>query len=251
MLSTIFFCFLPAFATHESRDSMPAEVANTERFLAHLPLFTELEATDLARIAASVTQLDAPRRTVLFRRGEPCVGFHAVVYGQVKLAVRAAGGAEKVIDLVGPQQTFGEALMFLEKPYLVDAETLADTKLLFVPRDTVFAALDADPRIALRMLGALSARLHRLVSDLESYALRSGRQRVIWHLLSGLREDDSAGMQRVTLATSKGVIASRLNLTQEHFSRILRELSDAGLITVQGRDIIVPDITRLRSEAAV
>jgi CRP-like cAMP-binding protein len=48
------------------------------------------------------------------------------------------------------------------------------------------------------------------------------------------------------LSTNKGVIASRLNLTQEHFSRILHELSDKGLIAVEGRKIHIPDVDKLR-----
>ena len=56
--------------------------------------------------------------------------------------------------------------------------------------------------------------------------------------------------RKLQLVTSKGIIASRLNLTQEHFSRILRELSDTGLIAVRGREIIVLDVARLRGGAA-
>ena len=50
----------------------------------------------------------------------------------------------------------------------------------------------------------------------------------------------------ITLPTNKGVIASRLNLTQEHFSRILHELSELGLIVVEGRKIHIPNATKLR-----
>jgi CRP-like cAMP-binding protein len=50
----------------------------------------------------------------------------------------------------------------------------------------------------------------------------------------------------ITLPTNKGVIASRLNLTQEHFSRILHELSENGLIVVEGRKIHIPDVDKLR-----
>ena len=50
----------------------------------------------------------------------------------------------------------------------------------------------------------------------------------------------------VTLPTNKGVIASRLNLTQEHFSRILHELSENGLIAVKGRRITIPNVEKLR-----
>jgi CRP-like cAMP-binding protein len=51
----------------------------------------------------------------------------------------------------------------------------------------------------------------------------------------------------VTLPTNKGVIASRLNLTPQHFSRILHELTEAGLVEVDGRTIHITDLDRLRS----
>jgi len=51
----------------------------------------------------------------------------------------------------------------------------------------------------------------------------------------------------VTLPVSKAVLASRLNLTPEHFSRILHDLSEAGLIAVEGRQVHIADIEKLRA----
>ena len=51
---------------------------------------------------------------------------------------------------------------------------------------------------------------------------------------------------QVTLPTNRGVSASRLNLTQEHFSRILHELTELGLIVVEGRKIHIPSVANLR-----
>jgi CRP-like cAMP-binding protein len=49
----------------------------------------------------------------------------------------------------------------------------------------------------------------------------------------------------IALPTSKQVIASRLNLTPETLSRIFHDLSDAGLITVQGKRVTLHDPLRL------
>jgi CRP-like cAMP-binding protein len=49
----------------------------------------------------------------------------------------------------------------------------------------------------------------------------------------------------VDLSVAKSVIASRLNLTQEHFSRILHELSALELIKVEGRRLRIPDLESL------
>lgn len=96
------------------------------------------------------------------------------------------------------------------------------------------------------MIAGMSMRLHQLVTDVESYSMQSGKQRIIGYLLRELPDDAAGKDVTVTLTTTKGVIASRLNLTQEHFSRILNELTEQGLIVVEGRRIHIPDLDRLR-----
>ena len=188
----------------------------------------------------------------LFRRGDAAVGMHVVVYGRIKLSFVSPSGMEKVIDIISPGESFGEAVMFLEKPHVVTAQALADTLLLFVPKEVVFERIDNDPQFARRMLGGLSRRLHQLVADVESYSTRSGTERLIGFLLRDCGIDgtgENAGVLELQLPVAKGVVASRLNLTQEHFSRILHDLASVGLIEVQGRKIRVLDLERLRRHA--
>lgn len=214
-----------------------------QEFLARLPLFNEMASPELDRIAAGTTEVRAARGDTLFRRGDPCIGFHTVVYGQVKLAFISPNGDEKVVALVGPGHSFGEALMFMEKPYIVTAQALADSLLLHVSKTTVFAELARDPVFARKMLAGLSLRLHGLMADVESYSLRSGVERVIGYLLKGDAQDDGDSF---TLQANKAVIASRLNLTPEHFSRVLHNLSAKQLISVSGKTITILDVQKLR-----
>ena len=78
--------------------------------------------------------------------------------------------------------------------------------------------------------------------------MRSGTERVIGFLMraDGLENGDESNHATVALPASKVTIASRLNLTPEHFSRILHDLAASGLIEVQGKSIRVPDMQRLR-----
>jgi len=226
---------------------MPRRI-KIQAFLANLPLFKELAPAEIDRIAASTTELHVARGEILVNKGDPCVGFHVVIYGQVKLAFVTPQGGEKVIEIVGPGFSFGEALMFMEKPYVVMAQTLADSLLLHVSKHAVFEGLERDPDFARKMLAGLSRRLHGLIMDVESYSLQSGTQRVIGYLLR--QDEDHAGTSTpytVTLPTSKAVVASRLNLTQEHFSRILHDLTEARLIAVDGREVRIADIAKLRN----
>jgi CRP/FNR family transcriptional regulator, dissimilatory nitrate respiration regulator len=229
---------------------MPKQTIPLREFLASLPLFAPLEAAAIERLAAGITAIDAPKGTVIVRRGESCQGLHVVVYGTVKLSLQAPRGQEKVIALVGRGETFGESAMFLGRSYRISATTLSDSKLLHLPRALVVDQIVRDPTFSQRIIDSLCKRFAQLLGDVEGCTLRSGTQRVSAYLLEHLPKRNPPEETAVTFPAQKGVIASQLNLTQEHFSRILNELRSAGLIEVQGRVVRVLDGAGLRSRAA-
>jgi CRP-like cAMP-binding protein len=218
-------------------------------FLAHLPLFQGLEAAERARLAEGTTRRRLRAGETLFRQGEPSSGGHAVVHGRIALTVRGERGEERVSDILGPGRSFGEAILFLEKPYIVSARALSDALLLHVAKETVFAELERNPRFARRIIAALSAKLEATVRELESYALGSGSRRFVAWLLRAAR-GGAAGAAEVMLPASKKAVATKLNLSAEHLSRILRELAGGGLIEVAGRTVRVPDLEKLSRHQA-
>ncbi len=220
----------------------------TQAFLANLAIFSEMSASELDRIAAATVSLYFDKGQSIVQCGDPCTGFHVVVYGQVKLAFTSPQGVEKVVEIIRPGQSFGEALMFLDSPYIVFAQALADSMLLHVAKHAVLSELGPNS-FGRRMIAGLARRLHGLVRDVEAYTLRSGHERVIGYLLAELPEGVVSGPAEVRLTPGKSVLASRLNMTPEHFSRILHELAASGLIDVNGRSIRVPDVARLRGKS--
>ena len=250
---------------------MEAKGFDLPRYLAVLPLFQEMTPAELQRLAAGCRLRRLARGDTVFRVGEPCEEFHVTVMGQVKLFALSPAGQEKVIELIGPGNSFAEALMFTGKPYIINAQALTDTLLLTVTKQAVVSEIELDSRFAMRMLAGISRRLHGLVHDVQAYALHSGLQRVIGYLLRDLpdnpdRPDDSAEPSQsdagfaapcrpasdapprelcVSLPVSKATIASRLSLTPEYFSRVLHELEGEGLICIDKREIRIPDPARL------
>jgi len=224
--------------------SSRAPAIRTQAFLANQPMFSEMSAAELDRVAAFTAPISVAKGQSLFECGDPCSGFHVVVYGQMKLGFMSPQGTEKVVEIVRAGQSFGEALMFLEKPYIVYAQALCDSMVLHVAKAAVFDEIARDPAFARRMLSGLSLRLHGLVRDVEAYSLRSSQERVVGYLLA--EANGASGAAEVELTPGKGTIASRLNMTPEHFSRILHDLDSAGLIAMNGRAVRIPSIERLR-----
>lgn len=215
------------------------------RYLSMLPLFQEMRPEELHRLAQGSQLREFARGADVFRIGDPCNEFHVTVSGQVKLFAISPAGQEKIIELVGPGNSFAEALMFMQRPYIINAQALTDTLMLSVSREAVMREIHGDAQFCMRMLAGLSRRLHGLVNDVQAYSLHSGVERVIGYLMRDLPEEGASAAASVLLPVSKASIASRLSMTPEYFSKVLRELEDQGLIEVDKREIRIPDPQRL------
>jgi CRP/FNR family transcriptional regulator, dissimilatory nitrate respiration regulator len=223
-----------------------SEVA-PEALLRGVPLFKALDAATVARLAAATTRRPLRRGETLFRKGDPATGMYVVVYGEIKLISKTPTRGPRLSGVVGPGQSFGEPVMFLERPTLVDAQAASDSLLLHLPKAVVFDEIEHNPKFARHVIASLSQRIETLVRELDRQALGSGSERFIAWLLR--RRRGRPGPLVVALPAAKAEIASQLNLTPEHFSRILRELTQAGVLQVAGRTITVPNPERLEGTA--
>lgn len=231
------------------RRSKAAEV------LAGCPLFAEAHPAAVAALAASCRWVRLASGGVLFHRGEDSRGFYVVATGRIKLAVTAADGRERVIEVIDPGQSFAEATIFAPRPYPVTASALEPTRLLFVPAEPVLDALERDSVLARQMLAGLSVRLHSLVRDIAATSLETASGRLVGYLLAEATaagdggNGDAAGAV-VELRVSKQVLASRLGLRPETLSRALHRLAADGAVVVSGQRITVPDVAALRALTA-
>src|SRR3990172_821967 len=217
-----------------------------EGVIANMPMFRHVARAHLAELARHARVQHVRRGATVCRRGESLNCFFGVAYGLIKLALRADSGEEKVLRLVGAGETFGEALVFRERPNPLDAVALADTMLVVFPSPAVIALLEHDPSFARGLLDSLSESMHNMVAEIEASTLLSARQRVAAYLESLAVEQSD---DRARLPAAKTVIAARLGVTKETFSRLLRELANQGLIEVEKRDIVLHDRSGLAAIA--
>jgi len=225
----------------ETRHSIP-------EILSRQPLFRVLGGMELVRLAESTHEYRIARNEMLFQKGEGAQGMHIVIAGQIKLFLPSEAGAEKVVHMAGPGETFGEESVFLNKAYPVAAEASKDSIVLVVDRGALMATLDANPAMARAMMARLCLRFCNLVESMETCVQRSSAQRVVHYLTQ--QAPAAADSFEIQLDTNKQTIASQLNLAPETFSRVLGRLAKAGYIQVKGRCIKVVDRQALSSYAA-
>lgn len=208
--------------------------------LARLALFAGLDTADRAVLADATATRALDAGETVFTRLTPADACYAVVAGTVELAVSSPTGRRKVVETIRAGQTFGEAVMFLRRRFPVDAVAVEPATVLRVPASAVDHLLESRPGAARAMLASLSVRLHSLVHDVEMYTVQPARERVAGYLLD---HADPDGVVR--FSPSKAAVASRLAMTPETLSRVLRELVDGGAVRVDGRVARVLDADAL------
>jgi CRP-like cAMP-binding protein len=218
----------------------PAADGGALALLYRLPIFRGTLRERVGALARQALVTHAPAGSAIVRRGERVPGLMLVIEGLAKLTLR--GESERVLRFVGPGETFGEAALILGEALPIDAVAVSDTSLVVVPAAPLLALFDRDRRFARQLLAALCRRLQAMVADFESAMLHDAGERLAAYL-------GSLGAETVCLPAPKALIASRLGMTKETLSRLLRTFMDQGLISVAKREITVLDRARLTALA--
>ncbi|MBK1654502.1 Crp/Fnr family transcriptional regulator [Allochromatium vinosum] len=206
--------------------------------LRRAPLLSRLEATQLQRVARNASRVKLNAEQLLFSQGDSATRFYLLLSGRMRLFRLSPEGAEKVIEIVSPGQTFAEALMFLNAPrYPVCSAALADSELIAIDSSDFAAMLRESVDTCFVLLGALSQRLRGLIGEIDDLTLHTATSRVARYLASRL----PAGAQSLELDVRKAVLASRLSVQPETFSRVIKSLSEQGIIRVEGNLVSVLD----------
>ena len=170
----------------------------------------------------------------LMHQGDPAKRFFLLVSGQIKLHRVTGEGQENLVEVIHAGQTFAEALLFSQaRLYPVSATALKDCVLVSIEGSHYRNALEDQPKICLAILASMSIHLHQRLKDIDTLTLANASRRVINFLF---QERDPVNGQLV-LQVSKRLVASKLGIQPETFSRILHRLVEGGLIAMERRNI--------------
>lgn len=218
--------------------------------LQRFTLFQGLAAPVLERIGRSAAYREGKKGEQIYWQGEIPRAFYGVVSGHVRRAVASPEGDERVIDILAPGDCFGLAEILGTSPYASFAEAVEPVVILRISREGLMEAMGEHPALALRLLGAMAEQHLSFERDVAACFFQSGTARLLDYLL---REAEPIlrpeGDTILELPVSKRLIAARIGITAETLSRAFRELSDADLISVSGRKIVLREKLALRLAA--
>ncbi|MGQ4880686.1 Crp/Fnr family transcriptional regulator [Billgrantia sp. LNSP4103-1] len=208
-----------------------------------VPLFAGLEQETLALLTEGAVERSYRRGTLLFSKGELADRFYVVLGGWVKLFRESPDGNECMVGLFTRGESFAEAAMFDRLGFPVNAAVAEDARLLVFPAEHFLTTLERNHGLALNLLANLSGMLRSLVRQLDQLTLQPTYQRLAAFIVSLCPDED--GPVSVCLPCDKLLIAGRLGMKPESFSRALARLREVG-VSCERNFVHVEDIAGLR-----
>lgn len=218
--------------------------------LAQAALFAGLGDAEMSFLAQRAVPRSYSAGETIFQEGEACQGLYVVESGRVKIYKVSAGGREQVLAIDGPGASIAELPVFDDGAYPASAVALSDAQLVFVSKQDFCALCLEHPQVALRVVKMVGGRLRRLVGIIEELSFTTVRHRMAALLLNLAKRSGARTARGIefTLPATQQDIAGMIGTVRELVSRNLSRLQAEEILTVEGRNVIVPDLARLEAE---
>jgi CRP-like cAMP-binding protein len=210
-------------------------------------LFAGLREEDFEQLATRIAVTPLAKGEVLFHRGDDAEFFYFIDSGLVELSLISPTGDKKTLEVIGAGRTFGEAVAFMQgHKYPVTAEALQDSELCRIPNRAYVELLRSNSDASMRLLADISRHLHDRVREIENLTVQNARTRLTSYLVDHLVEPPEDDQATARLDLPRHVIASRLSIQPETLSRLLRNLTDEGIVSIDDKVVFIHSLSRLR-----
>lgn len=212
--------------------------------LAAIPMFSDIGPDSLETLAGMVQYRRYPKGAFIVGQNELGTSMYLLISGRVKVSLASPEGKELVLNYLEAPAHFGEMALVDTQPRSADVIAVTDVELFSLDAKDLSAAIQLQPRLALTLIATLSRRLRHTNNRLEDMAFHDATHRVMRVLLNvataGLETRGAPvvqGMTHYDLATLAGT-------SRETASRVISALARDGIVTTQGRRILV-DLAKL------
>jgi CRP/FNR family transcriptional regulator len=227
----------------------PRRVDHAET-LRRVPVFSGLEEHELQFLAQRAVPRHYSAGEMIFSEGDPCGGLYVIEAGNVRIFKSSASGREQVLAIESAGGSIAELPVFDGGNYPASASAVGETTVLFVSKNDFQALCLEHPRVALKVLRVVGSRLRRLVGIVEELSFTTVHQRLSAFLCrqAATGKRTAAGIE-ITLPTSNQELAAQIGTVRELVSRNLSRLQAQGLIQMDGRQVVIPNLQKLQAEA--
>jgi CRP/FNR family cyclic AMP-dependent transcriptional regulator len=213
-------------------------------------LFAGLDDAALRGLGRVCTRRVYGRGQYLWYQGDDGDRMVIVSSGLMKVVLTSAQGDEVVLNTLGPYESAGELAILDGGPRSAAGVAGAPTALLMLSRAPVLDLMGRHPSVldaVLRTLGGLVRRTTEQAGDLIFLDLGGRLAKLLLQLAQNRTPDD--GIIVLDLGLSQSDFAAMVGATRQAVNRALQLMVARGLISFDGRAIVLRDVPGLRRRA--
>jgi CRP/FNR family cyclic AMP-dependent transcriptional regulator len=221
------------------------QVAKELTATSRISIFSKLTPKDIAELSKIIVLKKFEPDTAVFFQGEPSDALYMVLKGSVKVVEASSEGAEKILDILGPGEIFGELAMLDGHPRSATVTTCERTELGSLSRKNFQNFVATRPEVVWKVMESLCERIRKTSADILEMSSREVPYRLIaaLHLLAEKHGQVAAdGSCLVNLKFGVQDLAAMVGANRETVGRLLRQYEAEGLIELgKGKRLIIPD----------
>jgi len=215
-------------------------------YLSSIDVFRDLPRSEVERLAETTRMITCQRGKVVYRAGDSNEVLFLLKTGRVQIVRESADGRRLISAVLGPHTFFGEmALVGQRFPQDSTAEAVEEALICVLSRKDLERLILQHPKVGLRFLEQLSARLLETEAVVEDFAFKSVPARLAGALLRLIETSPNQ-----PLHVSHQELADMIAAHRETVTLALDELQTRGLVKLGRRSIEVLDQGALEKLAA-
>ena len=232
-----------------SRDNrrVPSAEESPTGLLRRVPLFAELEPSDLERISRVAVPRAFPEGTRVFHEGDRSDACYIVRTGSFRVTREHSDGRAITLANLGPGDIFGELAMLDGEVRSASVEATSDGELLALPGGDVRALLGRHPEITVKLVAALVRRLREANERISRQSFQTVPSRVAGVLSQLVADEGPVGDGGLTIRMNQVDLAQLAGTSRESVSRFLAELERAGVVRCGRGRVTVLEPAKLRN----
>lgn len=213
-------------------------------------LFAELDEPALGRVAGWLNRRRFRRNEVVFHQGDPGDALHIVASGSMKVTLPSFEGDEAIIATLRSGDFFGELALLDGAPRSATVVALEASETMMLPRQSFRELLDSDPQVREALLVGLARELRRLTGQVEELHFLDLAGRLASRLTHLARDvDPDAHEVRLAWPYSQTDLAAMIGGTRQSVNKLLAELVDDGVISIERDALLIRDVDALARRA--
>lgn len=198
-----------------------------------------------AVLAIHGRQMRVRKGQVLLAVGLPATDVYVVLEGSVSVSLISAQGRETVLRAVGAGEMFGELAAIDGEPRSADVVAVENSTLLVIPGAIFAGLLGVEPVLSLWLARYLSHQVRYLTNRIYELSTMGVGPRLQAELLRLAGEPDANGAATISRVPTQAELAARIGTNRETVTREFSLLIKEGLVSREGRKIVVPSVERL------